>query len=35
VFEFGPHATEIAMALQDADDSNAPICELRYRFDGD
>jgi hypothetical protein len=30
-----PDATEIAMTLQDADDSNAPIYELRYRFDGD
>jgi hypothetical protein len=27
--------TELTMTVQDADDSNAPIYELRYRFDGD
>ena len=30
-----PEATEIIMTVQDADDGNAPIYELRYRFDGD
>lgn len=30
-----PEATDITMTLQDADDSGAPVYELRYRFDGD
>ncbi|MDH3199749.1 MAG: hypothetical protein OEM15_02540 [Myxococcales bacterium] len=30
-----PDATEITMTVQDADDANAPIYELQYRFDGD
>lgn len=30
-----PDATEITMTLQDADDGNAPVYELRFRFDGD
>ncbi len=33
VFRFGP--TEITMTVQDADDTSAPIYELRYRFDDD